>query len=54
MCTKHPQSLDELEQTTQNCILNVMSETVHKVASYMKKRVNADIAERTGHFQHLL
>jgi len=28
MCTKHPHSLDELKQNIQNCILNVMSETV--------------------------
>ena len=30
-----------------------MSETVHKVASYMKKRVDAETAERSGNFQHL-
>jgi len=54
MCTKHPHSLDELKQNIQNCILNVTSETVHQIASYIKKRVDADIAERSGHFQHLL
>jgi len=32
----------------------VMSDTAHKVAIYMKKRVDADTAERSGHFQHLL
>jgi len=53
MCTKHPHSLDELKQNIQNCILNVMSETVHNVASYMK-RADTETAERSGNFQHLL
>jgi hypothetical protein len=28
--------------------------TLHRVASNMRKRVNAYIAERGGHFQHLI
>jgi hypothetical protein len=30
------------------------TETLHRVASNMRKRVNACIAERGGHFQHLM
>jgi hypothetical protein len=30
------------------------TETLHRVASNMRKRVNACIAERSGHFQHLI
>jgi hypothetical protein len=29
------------------------TETLHRVASNMRKRINACIAERGGHFQHL-
>jgi hypothetical protein len=30
------------------------TETLHRVASNMRKRVNACIAERGGHFQHFV
>jgi hypothetical protein len=35
------------------CISNVTAETLHRVASDMRKRVNACIAERGGHFPTL-
>jgi hypothetical protein len=43
----------ELKQNSELCISNVTAETLHRVASNMRKRVNACIAERGGHFQHL-
>jgi hypothetical protein len=46
-------TLDEIKQNIQECILNVATETVHKVASKVTKTVEAYIAERSGHFQHL-
>jgi hypothetical protein len=36
------------------CISNVTAETLHRVASNMRKSVNACIAECGGHFQHLI
>jgi hypothetical protein len=36
------------------CIANVIAETLHRVAANMRDRVNACIAERGGHFQHLI
>lgn len=38
----------------QDCILDVTTETLHKVASNMRKRVDSCIAKHGGHFQHLL
>jgi hypothetical protein len=34
--------------------VSVTAEALHRVASNMRKRVNARIAERGGHFQHLI
>ena len=43
-------SLDALKQNIQYFILNVTTETLHKVASNMRKGVVACIAKRGGHF----
>jgi hypothetical protein len=48
----NPRTLEELKQNNELCISNVTSETLHRVTSNMRKRVNACIAERGGHFQH--
>jgi hypothetical protein len=50
----NPHTLEELKQNTELCILNVTAETLHLVASNMRKRVNACIVERGGHFQLLI
>jgi hypothetical protein len=50
----NPHKLQEFKQNTELCISNVTAETLHRVASDMRKRVNACIAERGGHFQHLI
>jgi hypothetical protein len=36
------------------CISNVTAETLHWVVSNIRKTVNACIADRGGHFQHLI
>jgi len=45
-------SFDELK--TSKTIWNVSTVTVHKVASNMRKRIDACISEHGGHVQHLL
>jgi hypothetical protein len=45
-------SLDELK--TSKTILNVSTVIVHKVASNMKKRLDACISEHGRHVQHFL
>jgi hypothetical protein len=50
----NPHTLEELKQNTELCISNVTAETLHRVASDMRKRVKACIGERGGHFQHLM
>jgi hypothetical protein len=50
----NPHTLEELKQNTEPCIPNITAETLHQVASNMKKRVNAYIAGCSGHFQHLI
>jgi hypothetical protein len=46
-------TLEELKQNTELCISNITAET-HRVASNMRKRVNACIVECGRHFQHLI
>jgi hypothetical protein len=46
--------LEELKQNIELCISNVTAETLHQVASDMRKRIDACITERVGHFQHLI
>jgi hypothetical protein len=50
----NPLSLNERKQHTRGCILNVTTETRHKVATNMWKRMDACTAEDGRHFQHLL
>jgi hypothetical protein len=50
----NPHTLEELKRNIELCISNVTAETVHRVASDMRKRVNACITKRGGHFQHLI
>jgi hypothetical protein len=50
----NPHTLEELKHNIELCISNVTAETLHWVASDMRKRLNACIAERSGHFQHLI
>jgi hypothetical protein len=40
----------ELKQNIELCISNVTTETFHSVATIMRKRENACIAQRGGHF----
>jgi hypothetical protein len=47
-------TFEELKQNTKLGISNVTAETLRWVASNMRKRVNACIAECSGHFQHLI
>jgi hypothetical protein len=47
-------TLGELKQNIELCISNVTAETLHQVASDMRKRVNACITEHGGYFQHLI
>jgi hypothetical protein len=49
----NPRTLEKLKQNTEVCISNVTVETLHLVASDMRKRVNACVVERGGHLQHL-
>jgi hypothetical protein len=49
----NPHTFEELKQNVELCISNVTAETLHRVASN-RKRENARIAERGGHFQHLI
>jgi hypothetical protein len=42
----------ELKQNIELCTSNVNAETLHRVASNIRKRLNACIAERGGHFQY--
>jgi hypothetical protein len=44
----NPHTLEELKQNTELWISNVTAETLHWVASNMRKRVNACIAEGVG------
>jgi hypothetical protein len=46
----NPHTSEELKQNTELCISNVTAETLHQVASSMRKRVNACIAECSEHF----
>jgi hypothetical protein len=48
----NPHTWEELKQNIELCISNVTAETLHRVASNMRKRVNAWINERGGHFKH--
>jgi hypothetical protein len=50
----NPHTREELKQNCELRISNVTAETLHRVASNMRKRVNACIAECDGHFQHLI
>jgi hypothetical protein len=45
---------EKLKQNSELCISNVTAETLHRIASNMRKRVNACIAERGRHFKHLI
>jgi hypothetical protein len=45
MHKNNPQTLEELKQNTELCTSNVTAETLHWVASNMRKRVNVCIAE---------
>jgi hypothetical protein len=49
----NPHTREELKQNIELCISNVTAETLHRVASYLRKRVNAWITEHGGHFKHL-
>jgi hypothetical protein len=49
-----PYTLEELKQNIELCISKVTEETLHQVASYMRKRVNACISEHGGLSQHLI
>jgi hypothetical protein len=44
----------ELKQNIELCISNATAESLYWVASNMMKIMNACIAERGGHFQHLI
>jgi hypothetical protein len=48
-----PHTSDELKQNIELCISNVTPAVLHRVAPKTRERVNACIAERGGHFQHL-
>jgi hypothetical protein len=50
----NPRTSEELKQYIELRISNVTSETIHRVAPYMMKGVNVCIAERGGHFQHII
>jgi hypothetical protein len=50
----NPHTLEELKQNVELYISNVTAETLHRVVSNMRKRMNAFIAERGGNFQHLI
>jgi hypothetical protein len=50
----NPHILKELKQNTELYISNVTADTLHQVASNMRKRMNACIAKCGGHFQHLI
>jgi hypothetical protein len=50
----NPHTSEEFKQNTELCISNVTAETLHPVASITRKIVNACIAERGGHFQHII
>jgi hypothetical protein len=54
MYKNNPHTFEELKQNTELCILNVTAKTLHWVASNMRKRVNACIAECGGYFQYLI
>jgi hypothetical protein len=49
-----PHTLEEIKQNIEVRISKVTAKTLHRVVSKMRKRVNACIAERGGHFQHLI
>jgi hypothetical protein len=49
---KNLYTLEELEESIVVCVSNITVETLRPVASHMKNRVNACIAERDGRFQH--
>ena len=46
-------SLDGLKRNIEGCVLNVMTQTEHKVVCNMRQKVDARIAEYGGHFQSL-
>jgi hypothetical protein len=50
----NPHTSEELKQNIELCIWNVTAETLHRVASDMRKGVNACNTERGGHFQHFM
>jgi hypothetical protein len=54
MYKNNPHMLEEFKQNTELCISNITAETLHWNASNMRKRLNACIAECSGHFQHLI
>jgi hypothetical protein len=54
VCKNNPYTFEELKQNIELCISNVTAETLHRVASNMRKRVKACITESGGHFQHLI
>jgi hypothetical protein len=45
---------EELTQNIQLCISSIMEESVHWVASNMRKGLNACIAERIRYFKHFI
>jgi hypothetical protein len=45
---------EELKQNTLLSISNVITETFHLTAPNMRKRADASIAERGGHFQRFI
>jgi hypothetical protein len=51
---KTTRTIRRIEKNTGLCISNVTAGSLHRVASNTRKRVNSCIAERDGHFQHLI
>lgn len=50
----NPHTLDELRRNIEDCISNITTATLKKVACNVRKRVDACIANHGGQFQHLL
>jgi hypothetical protein len=50
----NPHTLEKFKQNIDLYISNITAETLHRVASDMRKSVNACIAEHGGHFQHFI
>jgi hypothetical protein len=54
MYKNNPQTSEKLKQNNDLWISHLTAETLHRVASNMRKTANACITECSGHFQHFI